>query len=105
MDVFKIYVLLSDYLLMEDDNLVVAGQVGILDLTNCTPDHFAQFKPDIVKKMTYLCQDASPIRPIGFHYVNTPDGFEFVFNMFKSFMSPEYKDLVSFFFLNYKKKR
>lgn len=51
-DVFKIYVLITDFLLMEDDNFVVAGQVGILDLTNCTAEHFAQFKPDIIKKMT-----------------------------------------------------
>lgn len=82
---------------MEDDNFVVAGQIGILDLTNCTPEHFEQFKPDIIKKMTYLCQDSSPIRPKGFHYVNTPDGFEFFFNMFKSFMSDAYKKLVGFF--------
>lgn len=51
-DVFKIYVLFTDFLLMEDDNFVVSGQVGILDLTNCTAEHFAQFKPDIIKKMT-----------------------------------------------------
>lgn len=71
-DIFKVYVLFTDYLLLEDDNYVIAGQVGILDLTGCTPEHFAQFKPDIIKKMTYLCQDSSPVRPRGFHYVNTP---------------------------------
>ncbi|XP_055306928.1 alpha-tocopherol transfer protein-like isoform X2 [Sitodiplosis mosellana] len=80
-DIFKIYVLFTDFLLTE-------GR------TNCTAEHFAQFKPDFVKKMTHLCQDSSPIRPKGFHYVNTPDGFEFVFNMFKSFMSNEYKELL-----------
>lgn len=81
-----------DYLLISDDNLIVGGQIGILDLTNVTPEHFAQFKPDIVKKMTYLCQDSSPVRPKGFHYVNTPNGFELIFNMFKSFMSEEHKE-------------
>lgn len=89
------YVLFTDNLLIEDDNFVVGGQIGILDLTNVTPEHFSQFKPEIVKKLTYLCQDSSPVRPKGFHYVNTPHGFEFVLNMFKSFMSDEYKELVS----------
>lgn len=65
---------------MHDDNFVVAGQVGILDLSHVTPAHFDQFKPDIVKKMTFLCQDSSPVRPRGFHYVCCPDGYKFADN-------------------------
>lgn len=95
-DIFKMYVLFTDYLLIEDDNFIVGGLIAILDLTNVTPEHFSQFKPEFVKKMTFLCQHSSPVRPKGFHYINTPDGFEFVFNMFKSFMSEEYKRLVSY---------
>lgn len=79
---------------MEDDNFIVSGQVGILDLTNVGWEHLVQFKPQFVKKMTLLSQDSSPFRPAGFHYVNTPDGFEYVFNMFKTFMSEENKKLV-----------
>lgn len=94
-DIFKIYILFTDFLLMNDDNFVVSGQVGILDLDHVTPEHFSQFEPEFVRKMTYFCQDAYPIRPKGFHYINTPNGFEFVFNMFKSFMSDEHKKLVS----------
>lgn len=93
-DVIKYYVLLTDLLLMEDDNFIVSGQVGILDLTNVGWEHFVQFKPQFVKKMTLLSQDSSPFRPAGFHYVNTPDGFDYVFNMFKTFMSEENKNLV-----------
>lgn len=96
-DIFKIFCLFNDYLLLEDDNFIVGGQVGILDLTNVTNEHWIQFKPEFVKKMTLFNQEASPIRPKGFHYVNTPDGFEFVFNMFKSFMSEENKKLVRIF--------
>lgn len=93
-DVIKIYVMLTDYLLMNDDNFIIGGQVGILDLTNVTSEHFIQFKPAFVKKMTLFSQDSSPFRPSCFHYVNTPDGFEYIFNMFKSFMSEENKKLV-----------
>lgn len=94
-DIFRIFCLYTDYLLMNDDNFIVGGQVGILDLTNVTNEHFFQFKPEFVKKMTLFNQEASPIRPKGFHYIHTPDGFEYVFNMFKSFMSEENKKLVS----------
>lgn len=49
--------------------------------------HFLQFTPTFVKKMTMMSQEGSPLRQKGFHYVNTPTGFETVFNMFKTFMS------------------
>lgn len=100
-DLLRFYVLLTDLLLMEDDNFIVGGQVGILDLTNVTKEHFMQFKPLLVKKATLLSQDSSPYRSVGFHYVNTPDGFEFVFNMFKSFMSEENKKLVCIAFVSF----
>lgn len=97
-DIFKIYVLFTDYFLIEDDNSIVGGQTGILDLTNVTNEHFMQFKPDFVKKMTLFVQESAPFLPKGFHYVNTPDGFEYVFNMFRTFMSEEHKRQVSFLF-------
>lgn len=62
-DIFKLYVLFADHLMMEDDNFIVAGQVGILDFSNVTSEHLVQYKPDMVKKMMLLCQDAAPFRP------------------------------------------
>lgn len=102
-DVMKVYVLLTDFLLMEDDNFIISGQVGVLDLTSVGMEHFQQFTPSFVKKMTYFTQNASPFRSAGFHYVNTPPGFEYIFNMFKTFMSEENRKLasekLSFFFV------
>ncbi|EAA43295.4 AGAP012165-PA, partial [Anopheles gambiae str. PEST] len=86
-EVFRYNTMMSDIMMKEDDNLVVAGQVGILDLANVTSAHFLQFTPTFVKKMTMMSQEGSPLRQKGFHYINTPTGFETVFNMFKSFMS------------------
>lgn len=93
-EIFKLYVLFTDYLMMEDDNFIVSGQIGILDFTNVTSEHLNQYKPDLVKKLMLLCQDSAPYRAKAFHYINTPDGFDFVFNMFKSFMSEENRKLV-----------
>lgn len=81
----------TDLLLMEDDHSIIGGLSGILDLTNVGPEHLSQFTPDYLKKMALFSQEGSPFLPKGFHYVNTPNGFDKVFNLFKGFMSNEYK--------------
>lgn len=81
--------MVTDVLLNEDDNLVVAGQIGILDLAEVTVHHFVQYSPAFIKKMTMMSQEGSPTRHRGFHYINTPAGFEQVFNVFKSVMKEE----------------
>lgn len=94
-EIMKISTMVNDILMNEDDNLVIAGQVGILDLQGVTMSHFLQFSPGFAKKMTMLSQDGSPLRQKGFHYVNTPSGFEMIFNMFKGFMSEKNQSRVS----------
>ncbi|XP_055532754.1 retinol-binding protein pinta-like [Wyeomyia smithii] len=90
-DVIRVSTMANDLMMVEDDNFVIAGQIGILDLANVTMAHFLQFSPSFVKKMTMMSQEASPLRQKGFHYINTPSGFELVFNMFKNFMSEKNK--------------
>ncbi|XP_058830845.1 retinol-binding protein pinta-like [Topomyia yanbarensis] len=90
-EVIRISTMANDIMMIEDDNFVIAGQIGILDLANVTMAHFLQFTPSFVKKMTMMSQEASPLRQKGFHYINTPHGFEVVFNMFKTFMSEKNK--------------
>lgn len=87
LDIIKVNTMIIDILLLEDDNTVVAGQVGVCDLENCTMAHFLQFNPTFMKKMTMLNQEASPIRQKGFNYLNTPSFFETMFNMFKVFLN------------------
>lgn len=88
-EVMKVTTMINDILMRNDDNFVVAGQIGILDLANVTMAHLLQFSPGFIKKMTMMSQEGSPIRQKGFHYINTPKGFEQVFSMFKSFMNPK----------------
>lgn len=85
----KVSTMVTDVLLREDDNLVVAGQIGILDLADVTVEHFIQYNPAFIKKMTMMSHEGSPTRHRGFHYINTPNGFEQVFNVFKSVMKEE----------------
>lgn len=90
-DVIKVSTMYNDILLRTDDNLVVAGQIGILDMSGVTAHHFIQYNPTFIKKMTMMSHKGSPIRHRGFHYINTPEGFEHVFNVFKSVMSEKSK--------------
>ncbi|CAH0700725.1 unnamed protein product [Spodoptera exigua] len=79
-------------LLMEDDNATVAGGQSILDLEGVTMAHFMQMTPVTMKKMVVLGQDASPMRMKGTHYLNTPPGFETVFNVMKGLLNEKNKN-------------
>lgn len=94
-DAMRVTTMMLDYMLNEDDNFVIAGQIGILDLSGVTIQHFLQFNPVFIKKMTVLTQDAAPGRQKGLHWINTPRGFEKVFNLFTSFMNEKNRSRVS----------
>ncbi|CRK86617.1 CLUMA_CG000454, isoform A [Clunio marinus] len=90
-EVFKISNMIQDILMREDDNYMIAGQIGILDCSGVTMAHFMQFNPTFIKKITLMSQEASPTRQKGFHFINTPYGFDSVFNVFKSFINDKNK--------------
>lgn len=94
-DVMKVSMMANDILLQEDDNMIIAGQIGILDLKGVTLSHLTQMSPSLVKRMTMMMQEANPIRQKGFHYINAPKAFEQLFNLFKSFMNEKMKARVS----------
>lgn len=78
--------MICDILLIEDDNLVISGEVGIVDFKHVTKSHLLQLDPLLVKKLAVLNQEGSPLKQKGIHYVHTPPGFDVVFNLFKSIM-------------------
>lgn len=86
-DTLKIHTMFSDVLIRHDDQIIIAGQIGVLDMINTTKINAERFNPTLVKKMTVLSQEASPIRHGSFHYINTPPGFDKIFNVLKGFMS------------------
>ena len=94
-EVMKVSTMMNDILMIEDDNLIVAGQIGVVDLADVTLAHLIQMQPSFAKKMTMLMQDGSPIRQKGIHYINAPTGFEQLFNLFKSFMNEKMRLRVS----------
>lgn len=94
--IMKVSLFIMDILTIEDDHLAIAGEIAILDLANVTMGHLLQMTPGFVKKLTMLSQDSSPFRQKGFHFINTPPGFETFYNLFKSFLNEKNKSRVSY---------
>lgn len=94
-DAMKVTTMMLDILLNEDDNFVISGQVGVLDLSGVTLQHFLQYNPTFIKKMMTITQDAAPGRLKGLHWINCPRGFEQVFNLFTSMMNEKNRSRVS----------
>lgn len=95
-DIFRINSLYMDVFMYEDDNMIVAGQVGFMDLKGASMAHFTAMSPTLIKKMMVLNQDAMPLRMKGVNYVHTPTGFETIFNLFKQFLNEKNRQRVHF---------
>lgn len=101
-DIMKVAAMISEMMMMEDDNFVIAGQIGILDFSGVSMSHFVQFNPMFIKKVTMLQQDATPVRVKGQHFVNMPTIALTVFNIFQSFSNEKNKKRVRIYdFFNF----
>ncbi|XP_037813925.1 alpha-tocopherol transfer protein-like [Lucilia sericata] len=78
---------MQEIVLLEDDYAVINGVVFIGDFEKATMAHMFQMTPSVAKKMTVFSEEAIPLRPKASHFINTPTGFEPVFNMIKPMMS------------------
>lgn len=94
-DLFRAQSLINTICMYEDDSMVVAGQVGFVDMKNATMSHFMQMSPALMKKLSLMSQEAVPVRMKGFHHVHSPKGFETIFNVFKTFLNEKNKNRVS----------
>ncbi|XP_050697212.1 alpha-tocopherol transfer protein-like isoform X6 [Eriocheir sinensis] len=90
-DVTKAMLLVMDLLLEEDETVVIRGLEVVLDSSAMTWQHAAQMNPSVIKKAAVIMQDGYPMRPKGLNYINTPEAFNTVFNIFKSFMKEKMK--------------
>jgi hypothetical protein len=83
-----------DLMMEEDDQMIVAGQMNMMDLKKATLAHFMAFTPNMLKKMTMMMQEGSAFRVKGMHYVNAPSFFEKVFTFFKTFLNDKMKSRI-----------
>lgn len=57
--------MVNDIQIRCDDNWIVAGQIGILDLANVRREHLLQLEPSLIRKLTLLSQDSYPVEQKG----------------------------------------
>lgn len=88
-DIIKTIGLVTDILANEDDHIVVAGQMIIVDFSNASFQHLLHFTPKFLKKLATMSQGGNPLRMRGIHFINLPTGFQTLLNLFKGFFSTD----------------
>lgn len=94
--VMSVNSMVTDILINEDDQNIVAGMVTIQDLKGVTLAQMAQMTPSVAKKGTMIFQEAIPIRPKLMHYLNMPSFFDSLFQLFKSFLKEKLQKRIMF---------
>lgn len=95
--IFRATGLMQEILMYYDDNVIVAGQVNIVDNEALTMAHVKQFDLSLIKKLTVAFQDGGTTRIKGLHYVNFPSYVSTVFNIFKGFLNEKIRSRVRMF--------
>ncbi|XP_050080763.1 retinol-binding protein pinta-like [Anopheles maculipalpis] len=86
-DILKVFTMIGDILLRDDDQMMICGQAAIIDLGHSSSSHLFNFNLSFLRKASILNQQASPLRQKGFHFINTPKSFDIVLNIFKGLMT------------------
>lgn len=92
---FKTNLMIQDILLMEDDNLGVAGDYIIQDMKLFSMNQAKKMTPSLMKKATTCFEKAYPGRPKAIFFFHIPSFFEMIHNMIKPFLSEKMKSRVS----------
>ncbi|XP_076029002.1 alpha-tocopherol transfer protein-like isoform X2 [Oratosquilla oratoria] len=93
-DAMKAVAMIMDLMFEDEELSSVCGMMVVSDAEGTTVAHMLSFTPAMAKKAMTLWQDCYPTRPKGINYINTPPGFETIFNLFKSFMKEKMKKRV-----------
>lgn len=90
-DLFKAAGMLFDVMFLEDEQMTVTGIVQANDMTGLTLKHVAALPLPLIKRVSTTWQEGYPFRPKGVHYINTPQAFDALFNLFKPLMREKMK--------------
>ncbi|CAH0726586.1 unnamed protein product, partial [Brenthis ino] len=91
-DVLKVIFMILEILILEDDNYVVAGEMGLLDLKDLGLSTFLRFTPALAQKLVTCIEKAFPLRMKGIYIIHTPSGFETAFQILKTFLGDKLKN-------------
>ncbi|KAH9645182.1 hypothetical protein HF086_005727 [Spodoptera exigua] len=100
-DLIKTALMVTEILMLEDDNFSVAGEVLIIDMKDVGISVLSQWTPALAKKVISSFEKGLPIRVKGAHILNTPGGFETAFKIFKAFLTDKLKKRIRVHNQNY----
>ena len=70
-ELLKVWFMIMDLMMIEDDHMIVVGQLNVMDLKKSTLAHFTMFNPTMLKKLTMQMQEGDfsgvRARPEHFH--------------------------------------
>uniref|UniRef100_A0A336LTX9 CSON004507 protein n=1 Tax=Culicoides sonorensis TaxID=179676 RepID=A0A336LTX9_CULSO len=85
-EIMRMACMMSEIMLIEDDNFIVAGLINVIDMVGASKSlgYVGQFTPTLIKHIAYVTQDAMPVRLKQMHFLNPPPTFDSVFQFFKT---------------------
>ena len=92
----KVGTMINDIMMRDDDQMVVNGMVIIVDMKDCSASQFFHMDFHFLQKLTFMKQDASPLRMKGFHLINPPFGFDTLVKISNSIISLRHKNKILF---------
>ncbi|KAF2881632.1 hypothetical protein ILUMI_24544 [Ignelater luminosus] len=93
----KMFFMIMDILMNEDDNYIIAGNEIIAECTGFSVSYVLQLTPLFLKKTLTCLHKSYPVRLKGIYCTNTPKVFETVFNLGKTFMPAKLKNRMYLF--------
>uniref|UniRef100_A0A2A4JCS0 CRAL-TRIO domain-containing protein n=1 Tax=Heliothis virescens TaxID=7102 RepID=A0A2A4JCS0_HELVI len=100
-DLIKVALMVTEILMLEDDNFSVAGEVVIVDMKDVGISVLSQWTPALAKKAITCFEKALPVRVKGNHILNTPTGFDTAYTILKTFLGEKLKKRISVHNQNY----
>ncbi|KAF2904676.1 hypothetical protein ILUMI_01505, partial [Ignelater luminosus] len=95
-DLIKVYYMIGDILLNEDDNFIISGTCAVHDSKDVTLRHMLNITPTIAKKCLTSIQYGYPLRPQGIYISNSPY-IEVLYNIIKPFLNEKMKERINIF--------
>lgn len=94
-DVLKIAFMITEIMMLEDDNFNVAGEEVIVDMKGVGISVLSQWTPTLAKKAISCFEKAFPVRVRSNYIISTPAGFEAAYAILKTFLGEKFKKRVS----------
>ncbi|CAH2066478.1 unnamed protein product, partial [Iphiclides podalirius] len=100
-DLIKVAFMITEIMMLEDDNFTVSGEEVIIDMRNVGVNVLSQWTPALAKKVITCFEKALPVRLKSNHILNTPTGFEAAYTILKAFLGEKLKKRIRVLNQNY----